>query len=100
MNIILMRTFACRMIHVSVCACIYQSNIEGLVCAHLGFPGGSVVKNPPANAGDLGPIPGSGRSPEEGSGNLLQNSCLGNSMDGGAWWAAAHGFTKVLDMTR
>ena len=87
MNIILMRTFACRMIHVSVCACIYQSNIEGLVCAHLGFPGGSVVKNPPANAGDLGPIPGSGRSPEEGSGNLLQNSCLGNSMDRGAWRA-------------
>ena len=76
------------MIHVSVCACIYQSNIEGLVCAHLGFPGDSVVKNPPANAGDLGPIPGSGRSPEEGSGNLLQNSCLGNSMDGGAWRAS------------
>ena len=51
-----------------------------------GFPSGSVVKNLPANAGDLGSIPGSGRSPEEGSGNPLQYSCLGNPMDRGAWW--------------
>ena len=41
-----------------------------------GFPGGSVVKNPPANAGDTGSIPGSGRSPGEGNGNPLQYSCL------------------------
>ena len=44
----------------------------------MGFPGGSVVMNPPANAGDLGSIPGSGRSPGEGNGNLLQCSCLEN----------------------
>ena len=44
----------------------------------FGFPGGLVVKNPPANAGDLGSIPGSGRSPGEGNGNLLQYSCLEN----------------------
>ena len=47
----------------------------------LGFPSGSVVKNPPANAGDVGLIPGSGRSSGEGSGNPLQYSCLGNPMD-------------------
>ena len=41
-----------------------------------GFPGGSVIKNPPANTGDGGSIPGSGRSPGEGNGNLLQYSCL------------------------
>ena len=52
-----------------------------------GFPGGSVVKNPPANTGDLGFIHVSGRSPVEGSGNPLQYSCLGNPMDRGAWWA-------------
>ena len=49
-----------------------------------GFLGGSVVKNPPANAGDAGLIPGSGRSPGEGNGNPLQYSCLGNPMDRGA----------------
>ena len=52
------------------------------------FPGGSVVNNLPANAGamrDVGSIPGSERSPEEGNGNPLQYSCLGNPMDRGAW---------------
>ena len=49
-----------------------------------GFPGGSAVKNLPASAGDLGLIPGSGRSPREGTGNPLQYSCLGNPMDRGA----------------
>ena len=44
--------------------------------------------------GDLGSIPGSGRSPGEGNGNPLQYSCLENSMDGGAWWATVHGVTK------
>ena len=51
----------------------------------LGFLSGSVVKNPPANAGDMGSIRGSGRSPGEGNGNPLQCSCLRNSMDRGAW---------------
>ena len=49
----------------------------------LGFPGGSVVKNPPANVGDAGLIPVSGRFPGEGNGNPLQYSCLGNPMDRG-----------------
>ena len=64
-----------------------------------GFPGGSVVKNLPANAGDVGSIPGSGRSPGEGNGNPLQYSCLENPMDRGAWQATVHGVAKELDMT-
>ena len=54
----------------------------------------SVVNNPPANAGDMGLIPGLGRSPGEGSGNPFQYSCLGNPMDRGTWWAIVHGVTK------
>ena len=64
----------------------------------LGFPGGTVVKYPPANAGDagdMGLIPGSGRSPSVGSGNPLQYSCLGNPMDRGAWRATVHGVARV-----
>ena len=63
----------------------------------LRFPGGTMVKNPPANAGDArdaGSILESGRSPGAENGNLLQYSCLENSMDRGAWWAAVHGVTK------
>ena len=48
---------------------------------HEGFPGSLAVKNPPANAGDMGLIPGSGRSPGGGNGNPLQYSCLDNPMD-------------------
>ena len=59
-----------------------------------GFPGGSAVKNPPANAGDEGSIPGSGRSLGEGNGNPLQYSCLANPMDRAAWQATVHGVTK------
>jgi len=56
-----------------------------------------VVKNPPANGGDVrgvGSIPGSGRSPGEGHGNPLQYSCLKNPMDRGAWWATVHEVAK------
>ena len=60
----------------------------------MGFPAGSEVKASACNAGDLGSIPGSGRSPGEGNGNPLQYSCLENPMDGGAWWATVHGVTK------
>ena len=60
----------------------------------MGFPGGSVVKNLPANAGDVCLIPDLGRSPGEGNGNPLQYSCLGNPMDRGAWQAIVHGVTK------
>ena len=57
------------------------------------------VKNLPANAGDPGSIPGSGKSPGGGNGYPLQYSCLENPMDRGAWWAVAFGVTKELDMT-
>ena len=60
-----------------------------------GFPGGSVVKNLPANAGDTGSIPGSGRSLEGGNGNPLLYSCLENPMDRGTWQATVHGVTRV-----
>ena len=66
------------------------------------LPGDSVVKNPPANAGDTGDsgsIPGLGRSPGEGNGNPPQCSCLGNPVDRGAWQAIVHGVAKELDMT-
>ena len=59
-----------------------------------GFPGGSDVKASASKAGDLGSIPESGRSPGEGNGNPLQDSCLENPMDGGAWWATFHGVAK------
>ena len=59
-----------------------------------GFPDGSVVKNPSANAGNTGSIPGLGRSSGGGNGNPLQYSCLENSMDRGAWQTTVHGVTK------
>ena len=65
-----------------------------------GFPGGSVVKNPSTNArhkGDVGSIPGLGRSPWGANGNTLQYSCLENPMDRGAWQVAVHGVTKESD---
>ena len=58
------------------------------------FPGGPVVKNPPANAGDMGSVAGSGRSPGIGNGNLLQYSCLENPIDREAWWATVHRVAK------
>ena len=57
-----------------------------------------MVENPPANAGDAGLIPGSGRSPGEGNGNPLQYSCLENPMDRGSWWAIVHGVAKEPDL--
>ena len=62
-----------------------------------GFPGGTVLKNPPAHVGDTGDvgfIPGLGRSVGEGNGYPLQYSCLENSMDRGGWWATGHGVAK------
>ena len=61
-----------------------------------------MVKNPLGNAGDagyMGSIPGSGRSPGGGNGNLLQYSCLENSMNREAWWARVNGDHKELDTT-
>ena len=103
--------------------CVYI----GMLCAHTSFlcvyaglshctffhlmislclvslPSGTVVKNPPANAGDpgdIGLIPGSGRAPEGGSSNPLQYSCLGNPVDRGAWWATVHGVERSQTQLR
>ena len=65
----------------------------------MGFPGGSVVKNLSANAGDMGSISGLGRAPGEGNGNPLQYSFLENPTDRGAWWDTVHGIAKESDMT-
>ena len=65
-----------------------------LLYSPWGFPGSSDSKPSACNAKDLGSIPGSGRSPGEGNGNLFQFSCLENSMDGGALWAVVHGVTE------
>ena len=54
-----------------------------------------MVKNLPANARDMGSVPGSGRSPGEGNDNPLQYSRLGNPMDRGAWGAAVHGVARI-----
>ena len=70
-----------------------------MINLNLGFLDGSKVKNPPANAGDAGSIPGSGRSPGEGNGNPLQYSCLKNPMDRGAWWATVPGAPEESETT-
>ena len=68
-------------------------NFPGIPLGY-GFPGGSAVKNPPANAGDTGSIPGSGRSLGVGNGNLLQYSWLENPMDRGGLWSTVHGVAQ------
>ena len=65
----------------------------------MGFPCGSVVNNPYANAGDAGLIPGLGRYPGERNGNPVHYSCLENPINRGAWPATVHGYAKELDMT-
>ena len=67
---------------------------RGLLDCKKGFPGGSVVKNLPADAGDSGSIPGSERSTGEGNSNPLQHPCLGNPMDRGTFLAIVHEVTK------
>ena len=60
----------------------------------MGFPDGSCGEESACNVGDLGSIPGLGRSPGEGNGTRLQYSCLENPMDGGAWQTTVHGITE------
>ena len=67
------------------------ASLLGTQLPQKSLPDGSVNKETAHNAGDLGSIPGSGRSPGEGNGNLLQYSSLENSMDKGAWWATVPG---------
>ena len=64
------------------------------LCKKLGFSGGSVGKEATYNAGDMGSIPGLGRSPGKGNDNPLQYSCLGNPMDRRIWQATVHGAAK------
>ena len=71
-----------------------QPTLQKLNLTNLIEIGGSEVKMSACNAGDLGSIPGSGRSPGEGNGHPLQYSCLENPMDGGAWWPTVHGVAK------
>ena len=78
-----------------------QLLVFNLILGNLwGFPAGSVVKNPTANAGDAGLIPGSERHPREENGNALQYSCLGNPINRGAWQATVHRVAKESDTTR
>ena len=76
--------------------------MKGIWTVHelsLGFPGGTVVKNLPANAGDIRDMdstPGSVKAPGEGNSYPLQYSCLENSMDRGAWLGIVHGVAKSL----
>ena len=82
----------------SQCWRVSQRDTQKLRCLRSrmvsGLPGGSDGKAPVYNVGDPGSIPGSGRSPGEGTGNPLQYSCLENPMDRGAWWATVHGVAK------
>ena len=76
-------------IYIYICVCVCTHRI------HMGFPGGAAVRNLPANEGDQGSIPGSGRSPREGNGNPFQYSSPEYPMDKGSWWATAHGVFRV-----
>ena len=69
-------------------------NLTSSFLPEEGLLGGSDSKESACNAGDLGSVPGSGRSPREGNGNSLQYSCLENPMDRGAWQATVHGVAK------
>ena len=74
--------------------CYRHKGLRGQLQDFWGFPGSSDGKVSACNAGDLGSIPGLGRSPGEGHGNPLQYSCLENPMDRGAWWATVHRVAK------
>ena len=90
------------MVHPDTCSCYSKLGlgVERGWTSWRGFPGGAVVKNLPANAGDtrdkrdMSSTPGLGRSPGEGNGNPLQYSCPGNPIDRGAWWATVHGIAR------
>ena len=74
--------------------CEHSPHMPVIFVCSVRFPGGSEVKASACNVGDLGLIPGSGRSPGEENGNPLQYSCLENPVDGRAWWATVHGVAK------
>ena len=79
---------------------MYEKRLAYYLCyTRMDFPGGSVVKNLPANAGDASSIPELERSPAEGNGNPFQCSCLENFMDRGAWRATDHGVARTRART-
>ena len=73
---------------------ISQTVYCDIIQSNKGLPGGSEIKASACNAGDLGSVPGSGRSSGEGNGNPLQYYCLENPMDRGTWQATVHGMAK------
>ena len=94
--------FNCSIINLQYCVsfrCTAKCLGYAYICIY-GFPGGSVGKGSACNMGDLGSIPGSGRSFGERNGNPLQYSCLQNSMERGAWWITVHGVTKSQTQLR
>ena len=92
------RHTGCTIIHPEVIVFLLHKSIQVGINSRLRggpiCPDGSDVKASACNAGDLGSIPGSGRSPGEGNGNPLQYSCLENPTDRGTWWATVHGVAK------
>ena len=80
----------CRVLH-------YRVTVSSLVMSKYGLPWWLSSKESTCNVGVAGSVPGLGRSPGEGNGNLLQYSCLENPMSRGAWWATVHGVTKESD---
>jgi len=89
------QSWDCKIVHKNKLVIFYN---HSSIC--MGFPGGSVVKNPSANVGAAGSVHGWGRSPGEGNGNSLQRSYLGNPMNRGAWLATVHGISKEQDITQ
>ena len=89
----------CTPIQNKKCVCVFKSTLHTPPIP-VAIPGGSVVRNLPANAGDVGSIPGWERSLGERNGNPLQYSCLGDPMDRGSWEAAVHGDIKESDRTQ
>ena len=91
----LILTLPCRVIKSVVTNNKSLRNVRSPVHSLLGFTYSSVGKDSACNAGDLGLIPGLGRSSGEGNGNPLQYSCVQNPMDRGAWRAAVHGVVRA-----
>ena len=84
----------CKLVHLYHSSRLHIYPVIGANFKNKGFPGGSMVENPPPNAGDMGLISGSWRPPGERNGTPLHYYCQENPMDIGAWWATAHGLMK------
>ena len=95
-----MTAFFSQVSHLLIRTIMFDSNLVSLLYLHMygASQVAQMIKNLPDTAGDVGSIPGWGRSPGGITGNPLQYSCLQNSMDRGAWCAKVHGIAKELDM--